>query len=112
MKEIHFFTGKDDGENFFKRMAENNEEELTSNFIFEGNSEKRYEWIENLVSVVGWENIGVEERDYERKNVEFVDTIFINVNEFSERDANSPYIDIGGDEVSLSADGIIIIWWD
>jgi len=110
--KIHFFKDENDFISFFDKMAKNNNEELSDAFVFEGNSAKEFEWIKNVVAMVGANNVGVEEDRYNTPDIAFIDTVFININEFDSYDANTGYIDLKADEVALSKDGIISLWWD
>ncbi len=109
MDQIHFFTDRKDCEGFFRRLAKNNNEELTDNCVFEGNSGQKYETVRRLGDDLGYNRIGVRERDYEDESIDFCDTLFIDVNCLSK---NVDTHNLHADETDLLPGGIIRVWWD
>ena len=63
-EKIHWFTGKEDCEKFFKRLAENEGELFSENLCIEGNSGTTYDWIITASNLVGYEKIGIDEDVY------------------------------------------------
>ena len=109
-EEIHWFTGKDDCEQFFKRLAENEEEPFSENLIIEGNSNTKYNWIITVSNLVGYEKIGIDEDFYTDNGVSYIDTVYLDINNFKK--SNAQFLLLDGDEVSLESNGIIRVWWD
>lgn len=109
-KKIHWFTGKDDCEQFFKRLAENEGEKFSENLCIEGKSGTTYDWIITASNLVGYEKIGIDEDVYKDNVVSYVDTVYIDINNFKK--SNKQFLWLDGDEVSLKNNGIIRVWWD
>ena len=108
----YFFSGKNDCETFFARVANNLGREFTPNFVFEGNSGKQYQYIMDIAKIIGYENIGVSFDDYFDEELDFVDEIFIRLRGQNPDDDTDNRVWIDGDEVSLEADGSLRVWWD
>lgn len=114
-EKIHWFRAQEDCEKFFTKLAENCGEKLTPAFVFEGNSQKTYQWIIDVANIIGYESIGVLERDYkdifeDSDYYDHQDEIFIKPSYHFKQDNNRVWIE--ADEVSLESDGSIRIWWD
>jgi len=109
---IHWFITQEDCEQFFSRMAKNNDEELTPDFVFEGNSEKKYGWVIALSKIVGYENLGVREKDYKNDEIEFIDEFFIKPANNIQHSGDIRSVDIDADEATIMPDGSISLWWD
>ena len=101
---MHFFKNKAECEEFFGRMAKNDGEELTLDYIFEGNSSRKYGWIQQLGDLVGYENIGVEDDRFSLPDIDFVDEIYINLKTAKWGDVTK-VVWIDGDEIYIDTDG-------
>ena len=108
----YFFNGQSDCEAFFAKVAKNCRKELTEDFVFEGNSGQKYQYIKNIARIVGYENIGVSFDDYADDSLDFVDEIFIRLRGQNPEDGSDNCVWIEADEISLEADGTLRIWWD
>ena len=115
-EKIHWFTGKDDCESFFAKIAHNCEEDLTEDFVFEGNNDISFDWIIRCAKIIGWTNIGVTEKDYNDATLDYEDEIFLNVTcTKPEIYDDSDRIFIDADETSIEFNGkdtFIRVWWD
>lgn len=109
-EKVHWFRRQEDCEAFFKRLAENEEESFSENLIIEGNSNTKYNWIITASNLVGYEKIGIDEDFYTDDDVDYIDTVYLDINNFKK--SNTRFLWLDGDEVSLESDGIIRIWWD
>ena len=112
MKKVHWFISEEDCKQFFEKMAKNNDTELTPDFCFEGNSGTCYKWVSCIAKIVGFENIGVLQKNYEDKDVDFIDEFFIKPTRLVYPPEDVHAVDIGADEVYLNPDGSISLWWD
>lgn len=112
MQNIHWFISEEDCKQFFSRMAKNNCEELTHNFVFEGNSSMKYGWVVDLSNIVGFEGLGVLQQDYEDEEITFIEDFFIkpvrNVNPSNVIRS----VEIHADDIEMMPDGTISLWWD
>jgi len=108
----YFFSGKNDCEAFFARVAANCKKELTPDFVFEGNSRKQYQYIMDIAKIIGYENIGVAFTNYFDEELDFVDEIFFRLRGQNPDDDTDNRVWIEADEVSLEADGSLRVWWD
>lgn len=108
----HFFKDKVECEEFFRRMAKNDGKELTPEYIFEGNSSQKYEFIQTLADMFGYENIGVDEDRFILEDIDFVDTVYVNfVNTLGlKKPTKNLWID--ADEMYIDTNGILKLWWD
>lgn len=109
---IHWFITQEDCEQFFSRMAKNNDEELTPDFVFEGNSAKKYGWVIALSRIVGYENLGIREKDYKNDEIDFIDEFFIKPARVVGAREKARGVSLVADEVFLAPDGSITLWWD
>lgn len=112
MIKKYFFKDQKDCETFFRRLAENCKEEFTPDLIFEGNSDKRYQYIMDIAEIIGYKNIGIRARDYEDADVDFVDTLYLRLNRKNPNADTDNRVWIEADEISLETDGTLRIWWD
>ena len=114
--KIHWFTGKEDCESLFAKIARNCGKEFTEDFVFEGNSGADFSWIIRCAKIIGWDNIGVNENDYTDNELDYEDEVFLNVTCTKPtlwEDKTRIFID--ADEVSIEYDGkdtFIRVWWD
>lgn len=76
-KKKHFFRDQKECEAFFTRVAMNYGDELTSDFVFEGNSGTTYQYVIDIAKIIGYENIGVGIEEYTALDLDFVDEIYI-----------------------------------
>ena len=111
-EKIHWFLGQGDCERFFGLVAKNNGEELNPKFVFEGNSGTTYQYIIDIAKIIGHENIGVLQHDYDDSEIDFVDEIFIQPSRSMSNNRDDNRVWLEADEVSLESDGSIRIWWD
>ena len=115
-EKIHWFTGKEDCETFFAKIAHNCEKDLTENFVFEGNSGTDFSWIILCAKIIGWTNIGVVEDDYNDVDLDYEDEILLNVTcTKPELYHDDTRIFLDADEVSIEFNGkdtFIRVWWD
>jgi len=112
MRKIHWFITQDDCEKFFSRLANNNGEELSPDFIFEGNSNMNYGWVVDLSKIVGYENLGVLQQDYDDEKRDFIDEFFIKPTRLFNPQPDISSVDIDADAVCMYPDGTIALWWD
>ena len=111
MSKVHFFKDQKECEEFFKLVAKNNNEPFSDDFIFEGNSGMKYEWIREIGETLGYNRIGVVSEI--RKDADFIDEIFIeitNIDWVCKGIKSRIWID--ADEVSIEPGGYLRLWWD
>ena len=115
-EKIHWFTGKEDCESFFAKIARNCGKEFTEDFVFEGNSGTDFSWIIQCAKIIGWTNIGVTEDNYNDEDINFEDEILLNVTcTKPELYYDDTRIFIDADETSIEFNGkdtFIRVWWD
>lgn len=110
-RKIHWFKNKKDCEEYFARCAKNIEMEFSPDFVFEGNSRVEFQYVINIANIVGWNNIGVKETDFELTDIDHIDELYLRIcGKFPHGDRPRVFLD--ADEVSIEADGTIRIWWD
>lgn len=108
----HFFKDEQECKDFFGRVAKNNDEELSPNFVFEGNSSKKFSFIMDIARIVGYENIGIDVCDYEDEETSYVDKIFVRLNGKQTDDDSGNCVWIVADDIAIDADGSLCIFFD
>lgn len=94
------FANKEDFYEHFKKMAEEQNEELTDDFCIEGNSDFLFGKLRKIAEAIGYENISVND-----------DGDYVSDIEFDVSEKRNAYIDLSANEAHYS-NGIIHLWFD
>lgn len=111
INKIHWFKDRTACETYFARCAKNIGKEFSPEFVFEGNSNVNFQYVIDVANVIGWENIGVAERWFERDDLDHIDELYFRIRGEFPR-SEQPRVFLDADEVSIEADGTIRVWWD
>lgn len=95
-------------DSLFRPLAEEFGEELDSDFVFEGNSDKDMAWLYDLVASVGYGKVGIP-KDIQDPGTDHCDTIYVNLNNLN---ITRPSPDLHADEIDWDHNGWLRLWWD